>query len=229
MPSSHVVRAKVDEKSFKNRRKPIPNRRKIDLGPFWAPKAASVTPPDALGTVFGRPNVALRPIWGRPGHAKSGQEPSKSAPAPPQGRSKNLPVSRPSACGAPSAVERAFGLIFHRFCVVTWKLRCAFRISFSGALLTSDELSTARTHTAKTLENRGVSTSKIEPGGVRATQNRVRAALFKRKSALEVPPGLPKILKSVRTSYFERERASQCPRGASGPPGIPKENFRIDN
>ena len=66
------------------------NRRKIDLGPVWAPKAVSGTRPDALGTAFGRPSAAPRPIRGRPGRAKSGQEPSTSAPGAPQRRSKSL-------------------------------------------------------------------------------------------------------------------------------------------
>ena len=55
------------------------NRGKIDLGPVWAPKTVSGTRSDALGTAFGRPSVAPRPIWGRPGQAKSGQERPKMA------------------------------------------------------------------------------------------------------------------------------------------------------
>ena len=87
-------------------------------------------------------------------------------------RPRTTPEQCLSAFGAPSAVAHACGTIFHLFCVVARKLRCAFRISFSGVLLTSDEVSTARARTAKTLENRGVSASKIEPGSVRSTQNR---------------------------------------------------------
>ncbi|MED6326630.1 MAG: hypothetical protein VYE14_04645, partial [Verrucomicrobiota bacterium] len=92
-----------------------------------------------------------------------------------------------SAFGAPSAVAHACGTIFHLFCVIARKLRCAFRISFNGALLTSDEISAARARTATTLENQGVSASKIELGSERATQNRAQVAQFERKSALEVP------------------------------------------
>ena len=84
MPSSHAARAKIDEKSFENLRKSIPNRRKIDLGPVWAPKVFSGMRPDALGTVSGHPNDAPRPILGRPRRAKSAQEPSKSVPGPPR-------------------------------------------------------------------------------------------------------------------------------------------------
>ena len=54
------------------------------------PKAVSGTRPDALGTAFGRPNAAPRPIGGRPGRARSGQEPPKSVPEAPQRRSKSL-------------------------------------------------------------------------------------------------------------------------------------------
>ena len=92
-----------------------PNRRKIDLGPFWVPKAVSGTRPDALGMAFGRPNAAPKPILGRPRRAKSGQEPSKSVPGPPRRRSKTLPVSRSSASGAPSGFKRTLGSIFVAF------------------------------------------------------------------------------------------------------------------
>ena len=142
MPSSQAARTKIDEKSFENRRTCTPNRQNIDLEPLWSPQAVSGTRPDTLGTAFGRPNVVLRPIWGRPGRAKSDQEPSKRVFEPPQRRSKSLLVRRPIACGAPGAVERAFGPIFRRFCFAARKQRCAFRISFNGVLLTSDEVST---------------------------------------------------------------------------------------
>ena len=137
---------------------------------------------------MGRQKAAPGPILGRPGRSKSAREASKSLPEPFPRPPWTTPEQCLSAFGAPSAVEHARGTIFHRFCVVARKLRCAFRISFSGVLLTSDEVSTARARTAKRLENRSVSASKIEPGSVRATQNRARAAQFERKSALEVPP-----------------------------------------
>ena len=180
--SSNENRGKIVRTSTKIQPKSVQNRPKINLGLFWAPKAVSETRPDTFGMVFGHPNAAPKPILGRPGHAKSGQESSKSVPGLPQRRYKSLPVGRPSACGAPSAVERAFGLIFRRFCAVARTLRCAFRISFNGVLLTSDEGSAARARTAKTLENQGASASKIEPGTIRATQNRARSGGKTRKS-----------------------------------------------
>ena len=45
--------------------------------------------PDVLEMAFGHPNDAPRPIWGRPRQPKSAQKPSKSAPKPPQRRSKS--------------------------------------------------------------------------------------------------------------------------------------------
>ena len=176
---------------------------------------------------MGRQKAVAGPILGRPGRAKSAREASKSLSGPVPRRPRTTPEQCLSAFGAPSAVKHARGTIFHRFCVVARKLRCAFRISFSGVLLTSDEVSTARARTAKRLENRSVSASKIEPGSVRATQNRARAAQFERKSALEVTPGPPKIYKWARTRQLRaRKRACEWPR-ASGPPRTPRGNFGI--
>ena len=152
------------------------NRRKFNLGRFWALQAVSGTRRDALGTAPARPKAASKPILGRPGRAKSGQEPSESVPGPPRRHSKILPVSRPSAYGAPSGFARAFGSIFGRFRLVARKLRCAFRISFYSVLLCSSEVSSERVRATKQLQNWGVSASAIEPWSVRATQNRARAA-----------------------------------------------------
>ena len=139
---------KIDEKSFETRRKSIPDRPKIDekinLEPFWAPKAVSGTRQDALGTAFGHPNAGPKPILGSPRRAKSGQEPSKSLPRPPRRRSKTLPVGRPSAWGAPSGFERVFGSIFGRFRLVERKLRCASRTSFYNVFWGSHEIRTER-------------------------------------------------------------------------------------
>ena len=66
------------------------NRWKNDFGPVRAPKAVSGTRPDALGTVFGHPYAAPKSILGRPGRAKSGQEPSQSVPRASQRHSKSI-------------------------------------------------------------------------------------------------------------------------------------------
>ena len=85
-------------------RQPSTNRLEIDDNPppidpkstknqSWAilgPKAVSGMRPDALGTACGHPNASPKPILGRPRHAKSGQEPSKSVARAPQRRSKSL-------------------------------------------------------------------------------------------------------------------------------------------
>ena len=54
------------------------SQNKIDLEPVWALKIAGGMRPDAVGMAFGCPNASPKPILGRPGRAKSGQEPSKS-------------------------------------------------------------------------------------------------------------------------------------------------------
>ena len=148
------------------------------LGPLWGRRR------DLLGTALGRQQAAPGPISGRPKRAKSAREASKSLPRPIPRRPRTTPEQCLSAFGAPSAVAHACGTIFHVFCVVARKLRCAFRISFNAVLLTSDEISAARARTATTLENQGVTASKIEPGSVRATQNRPRARLFERRNAV---------------------------------------------
>ena len=59
---------------------------------------------------------------------------------------------------------------------------------------TSNKMSKACARVAKTLENPPVSGSKIRPGSGRTTQNRARAARFKRPSTSEAPPGPPKFV-----------------------------------
>ena len=83
-------RRKIGQKSTKIDEKSMTNRRKIGLGQFWAFKAVSGTRRDALGTILGRPKVAPRPILGRPGRAKSSQEPSKTVPRAHPRRSKSF-------------------------------------------------------------------------------------------------------------------------------------------
>ena len=186
-------RRKNDRKSTKNRPNSMKNRRKIGLGQFWAFKAVSGTSQDTLGAALGRPKIAPRPILGRPGRAKSGQEPSKNVPGTLPRRSRTAPERCPSAFGASSTVERARRTIFRCFCVVARKLRCVKNVAPANVLYTSHEVNTERARASKNLENPRVSASKIEPGSVRATQNRARAAKVERRNASEVPPGPPKI------------------------------------
>ena len=157
------------------------NRRKIGLGQFWAFKAVSGTPQDALGTALGRPKIAPRPILGRPGRAKSGQEPSKSVPGTVPRRSRTAPECCLSAFGASSTVEGARGTIFRCFCAVARKLRCVKNVAPANVLYISREVSTEHAGATKKLENQGVSASKNEPGSVREPRNRARAAMFERQ------------------------------------------------
>ena len=66
-----------------------------------------MTRPDALETIFGRPNAAPSPIWGRPGRAKSGQGLSKSVPGLPQRRSKSLRDNSQDARNAVRVAKRS--------------------------------------------------------------------------------------------------------------------------
>ena len=183
------IRCKIGRRSTKIVAKSTKTRRKIDPGPFWAPKAVPGTRPDALGTrldtlgtVLRCPQAAPRPILGRPGRAGSEQETVKSDPGPSRGRSQTAPEHRPSVFGAASTIERARGTIFRRFCVVARKRRCALRISFNGVSWTSDEVSTACARRAKMFENRDISASKTTP---RATETRPGATRSRGKSRLE--------------------------------------------
>ena len=83
-------RLKSLRKSMKIRSKSTQNRRKIDLGPSWAPKAVSGTRADALGTACGRPHAAPKPMIGLPGRVKSGQESPNSGLRVPRRRSKSF-------------------------------------------------------------------------------------------------------------------------------------------
>ena len=144
----------------------------------------------------------------RPGRAKSGPEPSKSVPGPVPRGFRTASQRCPSAFGVSSAVKHDDGTIVGRFCIGARKLRCAFRISFYSVLLASSELRHERVRAAKNFENQRVSASKIEPGSVRASQNRARAAKFEQQNAQSRAIFLlcARTSQSVRQS--ERESAS---------------------
>ena len=145
---------------------------------------------------------------GPPGLAKSGRETSKSEPGTVPRRSRARPERCRSVCDATSKVGRVIGMFFERFCLVARKLRCAVRISFYNVLLGSSDVSSERARAAKTLENRGVSASKIEPGSVRATQNRARAARFARQNAKKSREALRFFEKRARAGQTKRPRAA---------------------
>ena len=155
---------------------------------------------------------------GRPGRAKSDQEPSKSLRGTVPRRFRTAPERCPSAFGASSTVERARRTIFRCFCVVARKLRCVKNVAPANVLYTSHEVNTERVGVTKKLENQGVSASKNEPGSVRdrpksspgghvrATkrENRARSLAFFFKPARA---GQSKREKSVR----DRPRAPKAP------------------
>ena len=174
---------KIDRKSMENRPKSMKNRRKFAFGPFGTLKAVSRTCRDALRTALGRAKAALGQIWGLPRRAKSGREPFPSVPGPVSRRSWAAQEQCLSVFEASSAVEHDRGTICARFCIAVRKLQTVFRITFYSVLLVSSEVRNEPGRAAKNLKNRGVSASKIEPGSVRATQNRARAAQFERQNA----------------------------------------------
>ena len=110
--SSSENRRKIDRKSMKIHARSSKNRRKINLGPSWAPTAVSGTRPDALGTACRSPNDAPRPILGRPGRATDGRETSKSVPGRLPRCLRTVPEPGLSMFGANNTVECACGAIF---------------------------------------------------------------------------------------------------------------------
>ena len=173
----------IDGKSIENPSKSTKNRRKFHLRRFGTLGTVLETRWDALGTSPGRPKLASGLILERPGQAKSGREPSESVPGPVPRGSRTGPQRCPSVFGVSSAAEHAHGTIVGRFCIVAQKLRCVFLISFHSVLLVSSGLRHERVCAANSFENQRVSASKIEPGSVRASQKRARAAKFEQQSA----------------------------------------------
>ena len=120
---------------------------------------------------------------------------------------------------APCIVEMPPGSDFPRFCLVARKLGSALRTTFYSVLLLLDEESNEREGRAPKLEKAGFLASKIDPGTVRATQNRAWAARFERENA----KAMRKIYKSRRRSqsngqsgdpraFARRPKSAQAPR-----------------
>jgi hypothetical protein len=208
---------KIGRKSTKILAKSTKNRRNIDVGPFWALKTVLGTRPDALRTACGRPNVAQRPILRRPERAKSGQETSKSVPGSPRRRSRTASEQCQSAFGASSIIERACGVIFHRFCIVARKLRSAFRIGFYSTFSLSLAICTERARATKKLENSSVLASKSEPGSVRATQNRVPTTGFERQNAKKSREAHRFFFLGANGPVGAKKRARSLPRARKAP------------
>ena len=155
---------------------------------------------------------------GRPGRAKSGRETPKSEPGTVPRGSRARPERRRSACGATTTVRRVIGTIFHRFCLVARQLLCAKNVAPADVLYTSHEVQTARARASKKLEKQGVSASKIEPGSVRATENRARAARFARQNAKKSREAHRFFVKRARaSSQGEQERSCKAAKSAQDP------------
>ena len=76
---SGEYRRQIVRKSTKIHHRPIQNRRKINLEVFWAPRVVSGMRPDTLGTAFGHPNAAPKPILGSPSEPRAGKSRTKAS------------------------------------------------------------------------------------------------------------------------------------------------------
>ena len=163
-----------------------------------------------LGRARDAPKPAQERSWDAPGTPRAAGKRPRATPGTVPRRSRARPERRRSACGATRIVERVIGTIFRCFYVVARKLRCAVRISFYNVLLPSSEVSSERARATKTLENQGVLASKIEPGSVRATQNRARAGLLARQNAKKAREAHRFLCKRTRTGRRSEEERRFC-------------------
>ena len=124
-----------------------------------------------------------------------------------------------------SGVANDHGTMCCYFDVVVRKPRYAFRISFYRVLLASHEVSSERVHAAKNVRILGMSASQIEPGSVRASQNRARAAQSERQNAKKTHEGKRFFLWGCERLQLERESALRRRCGGARipkPPGPPR-------
>ena len=186
-------------------------------------RSRSGTRPDALGRGCGRLHDAPKPILGRPGRAEGGQEPSKSVPKPFWRRSKTLSVSGPSACGASSAVERAFESMSRRFYFAARKLRCASRTSFYSVLLPSQEIRTERARAATNLKNRSVSPPKSSRRAAERPKIGAGRAKLSENVRSKCLRGLQKFISERERGNFKREGVTAGGQDACVPRVLPKD------
>ena len=106
---------KVGRSSTETRPKSVTNRRKFDLGQFWALQTVLGTRRVAIGTRPGCPKAASGWILGRSGRAKGSRETSKSVPGPTLRRSQTTREPYQSGFSVKITVERACRTIFLRF------------------------------------------------------------------------------------------------------------------
>ena len=91
-------------------------------------------------------------------------------------------------------------------------LRCVSCTSFYNVLLAWSMIGSERACVATTLEKPSVSAYKTIPGNFRASQNRARAAQLKRKIALAVPPGPPKVyINRLERAIWSEEARIRAP------------------
>ena len=95
---SCLRRTRLERKSTNIHPKSTPNRRKIDLGPFWALQAASGTRPDALGTAFNTQMPPQNRSWGALGEPRVAKSRPKASPGHPRDAPRLLRLSEPLWC-----------------------------------------------------------------------------------------------------------------------------------
>ena len=130
---------------------------------------------------------------------------------------------------APCIVEMPPGSDFPRFCLVARKLGSALRTTFYSVLLFLDEESNEREGRAPKLEKTGFLVVKIDPGTVRATQNRAWAIRFERENA----KAMRKIYKSRRRGQSngqsnDKSAAAKRPQSAQAPRPPKAQSLQID-
>ena len=118
------------------------------------------------------------------------------------GRSPNAP--EPSWSSVQTSLEQRAVLhtTTERFFVI-FVLSCGSRDMRGVSLFTmlaSHEVSSERVHAAKNVRILGMSASQIEPGSVRASQNRARAAQSERQNAKKTHEGKRFFFMGVRTT-----------------------------
>ena len=183
MASSQAARAKIDEKSFENRRKGIPNPRKINeksiLRRFGRPRPFR----GRVRTRSGRLLDAQVPPQGRSGDAPGRPRAARSAPRWPQDvpgtprtRLRSVPERSPSPIVTPNAIRDLLRSIFDQFSLVARKLRSAFRIAPASVLSMLDVWRGERAWLGKTSKKQPFRLRKSKSGASRGTSDeQVRA------------------------------------------------------
>ena len=166
---------------------------------------------DALGTAFGHPHAGPKPIWGRPGRAKSGQEPFKSLVGHPEDapRPSRWAVQGPAehrAASNASADRFLVGFVLSRKNshvprVSVFTVFCWVRTKFAPNVHERRRTSKTESFCPPTSKPGASAGPKIEPERPRSSE----------KTHPKCPRGLLKIFSQRDRANFERDGASSAP------------------